>query len=94
MSKTAWKQALKSAKWVKVTNCRYPDLSGIREVVKVQSNALSLKLPVDHPRYDKVPDGSWTYWDPTDRMDGNEYVHIDPNTGAIMARYEIVEAAS
>ena len=57
MSKAAFKRALKGATHVRVTNERYPELSGVREVVKVQTNAVSLRLPEDHPRYDEVVGG-------------------------------------
>lgn len=90
MSKAAFYRALKGATHVQVTNERYPELSGVREVVKVQTNALSLRLPIEHPRYDEVKDGSWTYFDTADRAEGDVYVHVDPLTTAVIARFQVV----
>jgi hypothetical protein len=92
MSKAAFHRALKSATHVQVTNERYPELSGVREVVKVQTNAVSLRLPVGHPRYDEVTGGSWTYFDTADRAEGDEYVHVDPNSGAVIARFKALDS--
>lgn len=89
-SKAAFHRALKGATHVKVTNERYPELSGVREVVKVQTNAVALRLPVGHPRYDEVADGSWTYFDTADRTEGDTYVHVDPLTNTVIARFEVM----
>lgn len=91
MTKTAFKQGLRTAKTVRVVNLNYPELSGDRELVKAQSNAVSLRLPVDHPRYAEVKGGSWTYFNPTDRMEDDWYVVIDPNTSAQIAKFQIID---
>lgn len=88
MSKAAFHRALKGATHVHVTNERYPELSGLRELVKVQTNAMASRLPVDHPRYDEVKDGSWTYFDKSGYMAGETYTHVDPNAdNAVIARF-------
>lgn len=88
-SKAAFQRALKGATHVHVVNERYPELSGVRELVKVQTNAMASRLPVDHPRYDEVLDGSWTYYTPKGYMDGDTYVHVDQD-GVVIARFTVV----
>lgn len=94
MSKASFKRALATATHVHVENRKYPELTGVREVVKVQSNAMALLLPVGHPRYDEVANGSWTYFDTADTADGDTYVHNDPMTGEVIARFTVVPAPS
>jgi len=55
-------QNLGRADYVDVVNFTYPELSGRREVVRVQTNGFCLILPETHPRY-AVSTGSWTYLD-------------------------------
>lgn len=55
-------QALRSAEAVDVVNHTFPELSGRRAVVKVQTNGFALRLPESHPRYTPDHGGSWTYF--------------------------------
>ena len=54
-------QTLQSSNQVDVVNDTYPELSGRRDVVKVQTNGFALRLPESHPRYTLDHQGSWTY---------------------------------
>lgn len=57
---------------VQVTNHRYPELSGERTVIKVQTKRWFLTLPESHPRHGEV-EGSWMDIPPANRcaFDGN-----------------------
>ena len=90
MSKAAFIRSLKDATHVEVTNERYSELSGVREVVKAQTNAVCLRLPASHPRFNES-NGSWTYFDKADTWEDGCYVHRDPNAGgAVIARFRVV----
>ena len=90
MSKAAFIRSLKAATHVEVTNERYPELSGVRPVVKAQTNAVCLRLPESHPRFNESG-GSWTYFDKADTWEDGYYVHRDPNlNGAVIARFRVV----
>lgn len=55
--------ALRTTDTVDVVNFTYPELSGRRDVVKVQTNGFALRLPESHARYTPDHEGSWTYLD-------------------------------
>jgi hypothetical protein len=55
-------QNLGSADYVDVINSSYPELSGRRGIVRVQTNGFCLLLPETHPRF-TYSHGSWTYLD-------------------------------
>lgn len=54
-----FKRALKPGMVLTVENYVYPELSGEREVVHVQTGQFSMRLPKSHPRYKDTPSGSW-----------------------------------
>lgn len=59
-SMAEFKRSLYVGQMLTFENFRFPDLSGEREVLRVQTQQLATRLPVGHPRYDEIKDrGSW-----------------------------------
>lgn len=72
-------RALKGAKSVTVSDHRYAELAGVREIVKAGSSRLCLALPKDHPRYDPN-EGSWIDLDKAETVeagpDGSILIYV------------------
>lgn len=80
MNVTQFLRNLRFSDEVDVVNDTYPELSGRRDVVKVQTNGFALRLPESHPRYSPDHTGSWTYLNQEDgsrKMVGNTLVVSD-----------------
>ena len=56
-----FKRALIVGATLQYENYKYPEMSGPREIVRVQSERFAALLPVGHPRYDEVKRSGGSY---------------------------------
>lgn len=75
MSVSELKRSLTPGTVLNVTMHRYPELSGCRTIVKVNTVGVYLALPDGHPRQAETPNGSFLSWPKASelRRDGGTY---------------------